>query len=108
MKNYIAKGDIVEFTAPSGGVTSGGVVKIGSLVGVAQNTAAEGEKFQLVRVGVFDVPKTEAQAWAEGVKVYWTGTEVTTTASGNTLMGAAAEAAANPSTIGRVILNGTV
>ena len=46
MKNYVQKGDALTFTAPSGGVSSGDVVKIGALIGVAVLNGAEGEKFQ--------------------------------------------------------------
>ena len=108
MKNYIQPGDVLTMTAPSGGVSSGDGIKIGSLFGVAVTSAAEGESFQLKTGGVFTLPKTSAQAWTEGAKVYWTGTACTTTASGNTLIGCATEAAANPSATGSVRLNGTV
>lgn len=58
--------------------------------------------------GVFDLPKTSAQAWTVGAKIYWDSANglATTTASGNSLIGTALAAAANPSATGRVRLNG--
>lgn len=79
---------MVPCTAPSGGVVSSGGYKIGDLFGVAAVTAAEGEAFELAVAGVYTLPKA-AGVIAEGVKVYWSAanSNVTTTASGNTLIG---------------------
>lgn len=108
MKNYVQPGDNLTLTMTAA-VASGQLVKVGAIVGVAQANAAEGEDVVLVRRGVFDLPKTAAQAWQPGAKVYMTDTgELTTTATGNTAVGAAVEAAANPSTIGRVLLDGMI
>ncbi len=106
MKNYVQPGDVLTFTAPSGGVVSGGGYQIGQLFVVAAADAEEDEEFEGQIVGVFDLPKTAAQAWTEGALVYWTGTAVTTTASGNMLIGAAARAELAAATVGRVRLNG--
>lgn len=109
MKNYIQDGEVVTVAAPSGGVTSGDFVAVGSLTGVAQEDAAEGESVAIVRRGVFELGKTSAQAWTVGVKIYATSAgEMTTTATANTLVGVAAEAAANPSATGKVLLTGQV
>ncbi|SOH93369.1 Predicted phage recombinase, RecA/RadA family [Monaibacterium marinum] len=107
MKNYVQPGDHVTVPAPSGGVTAGALVTIAALSGVAQAAAAEGEPVELVRKGVFDLPKTSAQAWAVGEKIYATAAGVcTTVASSNMLVGVAVEVAANPSGTGRVLLDG--
>ncbi|QRM55142.1 DUF2190 family protein [Sinorhizobium sp. BG8] len=107
MKNFTQPGDVLDVPAPSGGVVSGKPVIIGSLIGIAALTAAEGVTFPLQRTGVHTLAKTSAQAWTVGAKIYWTGTEATTTSSGNTLIGIAAEAAANPSSTGKVLLGPT-
>lgn len=109
MKNYIQPGDTLGFTAPAGGVVSGNGVLVGDMFGVAAVSAAVGETFQLKTTGVFDLPKTSAQAWSEGQKLYWSSanSEVSTTATGNKLIGVATEVAVNPSSLGRVRLNGT-
>jgi len=108
MKNFIQTGDVVPVTAPAGGVVSGSGVIIGSLFGIADHSAAEGAPVEIATRGVFDLPKTSAQAWTLGTKVYWDAASgvATTTASGNSLIGVALAAAANPSAIGRVRLNG--
>lgn len=108
MENYVAPGEILELTAPSGGVTSGTGVLIGSLLVIPTVTAAEAAKFNGLVCGVVTHAKTSAQAWTEGVKIYWdAGNSVmTTTSGGNTLVGVAAAAAANPSATGKVRLDG--
>ena len=108
MKNAILSGDVVPFTAPSGGVVSGTAYLIGSLLVVATVTAAQGEPFNGQVVGIVSCAKVSAQAWAEGAKIYWDNSakNMTTTSSGNTLVGVAAAAAANPSATGLVRLDG--
>lgn len=109
MKNFIQPGDAIDIPAPAGGVVSGNAVVVGSLVGVASSTAAEGEPFALRTNGAFRMPKTSALAIAIGDKVYWDNTAkvVNKTASGNTLLGVAVEAAANPSDFVAVKLGAT-
>lgn len=109
MKNFIQPGKVIDAIAPTGGVVSGLVYVIGSLIGVADITAAEGAEFALSTEGVYELPKTSAQAWTLGAKIYWDSTAkvATTATSGNTLIGIAAVAAANPSAVGRVKLGAT-
>ena len=57
MKNYHSKGENLTLTAPSGGVTSGEMVKVGSLFGIANSTEVAGSNFVLVTNGVFTLPK---------------------------------------------------
>jgi predicted RecA/RadA family phage recombinase len=71
MKNFLQPGETVELTAPSGGVVSGGAYLIGGLFGVAVFSAAEAEKFNLVRKGVFTFDKTTSQEYAEGDPLYF-------------------------------------
>src|SRR5262245_16708536 len=108
MKNYVQNGEVVTLTAPYN-VTSGAMLKVGSIVGVASATVASGASVETAVSGVFDVAKLSAQAWAVGDKVYWddTAKNATTVASGNTLAGVAIAVAANPSATGRLRLNGS-
>lgn len=108
MKNFIQEGDTLTLTAPSGGVVSGGGYIIGDLFVVATVTVAQGLPFAAKTRGVFELAKLSAQAWIEGVKVYWdaANSRLTTVATGNRLVGVASEAAANPSSVGRVRLDG--
>ena len=109
MKNWIQPGEHITL-AMTAAVTSGAGVLVGDIFGVAQGDAEIGEAVVLVRCGVFEMPKTSAQAWTAGAKVYWDDTNkvVTTTASGNKLIGAAVEVAANPSATGIVLLDGVI
>lgn len=108
MKNFIQRGDSMTFTAPTGGVVSGGAYKIGQLLVVAGSTAAAGARFAGAAVGVFELPKVSAQAWTEGALIYWDNTAklCTTVSTSNLLIGCAADSAANPSSTGIVRLNG--
>lgn len=107
--NYISDGCALMLAAPYA-VASGGGALIGSLFGVAETNLDSGETGAFILEGVFLLNKTSAQAWTVGAKIYWDNTnkECTTTATDNTLIGAATKAAANPSSTGYVRLNGTV
>lgn len=107
MKNFIQNGNVLVTTADEDINSGDGVLK-GALFGVASNsTTADGE-LTLNLQGVFELPKLNTQAWAQGGKVYWDdgNSHCTTVASGNKLIGAAFEDAANPSDTGVVRLNG--
>lgn len=107
MKTYIQHGAILTVTAPAE-VASGDGVLIGSLFGVSQIAAASGAEITIVTQGVIELAKTAAQEWSVGDKIYWNDTtkKATTAASGNTLIGVAVAAAANPSDVGAVKLTG--
>lgn len=109
MKNYIQAGDVISVTAPAD-VASGAGVKVGVLFGVAVADAASGAALEIATRGVFELPKTSAQAWTEGAAIYFIPTtKLCTTAAttGNLLIGTAAAVAANPSDVGLVRLNGS-
>lgn len=107
MKNYIQPGNTLTLTAPVE-IISGAVVIIGSIIGVANGAAANGAAVDVDTVGVFRLPKVSALAIAAGDKVYYDSATklVNKTAGGNTLLGVATEAAANPSANVPVRLNG--
>ncbi|MDY6797673.1 MAG: DUF2190 family protein [Pseudomonadota bacterium] len=106
-KNFVQPGQVLTLTAPSGGVTSGDGYVIGSLFVVALHNAPEGSPFEGQCTGVWQLPKTSAQAWTEGVAIYWNSSSAvaTTASSGNTLIGHAVSDAANPSEYGLVRLS---
>lgn len=93
--------------APAGGILSGEGALIGSFFGVAVKSAAAGELTPFFVTEVYTLPKA-AGAVAIGAKLYWDATNkvVTTTASGNTLIGAATEAALSGDAVATVRLNG--
>ena len=107
MKNYVQRGDTLDIVAAAA-VSSGDVVIAGSIIGVANVDAEIGESFALDVVGVFTLPKTSALAIAVGDVLYYDAANsvVNKTASGNTKIGVAVTAAANPSPSVNVRLNG--
>lgn len=109
MKNYIKPGDVVTFTADAD-YNGGDLVLLGAakLPGVASYSVKTGESGEACTVGVYELPKASADTPAEFAKAYWnaTNSEVTTTASGNTLIGTFYEAAGNGDTACKVRLSG--
>lgn len=110
MKNYKQPGDMLTIIAEAS-IASGALVRAGSLLGVAAKAAAAGEEVSLKTTGVFELAKTNAQAWAVGDPVYAIAASNLLTnvpGTGNYLVGVATEVAANPSTVGSVRLNGSL
>ncbi|MHA6644640.1 DUF2190 family protein [Mesorhizobium sp. A623] len=105
-KNYVSPGHVVTVPAAAA-ANSGDVVIVGSIVGIAAGDAAIGADLDICVGGIYDLAKVSALAIAAGDKVYFDATAalVNKTASGNTLLGVAVAAAANPSATARVRLN---
>lgn len=108
MKNYVQPGRTVTVAAPYDRLSGQGLL-VGALFGVATFDALSGANVEAELEGVFDLAKVSAQAWTVGAIIYWddTAKNCTTVSTSNKLIGVAAAAAANPSAIGRVRLNGT-
>jgi predicted RecA/RadA family phage recombinase len=106
MKNFVQDGCVVTLTAPSGGVTSGKGVKVGSIIAIAATTQAAAASFEGAVTGVFDVDKATGAAWAEGDLLYWddTAKNFTKTSTSNTKSGYAVSAAASGDATGRMRL----
>jgi predicted RecA/RadA family phage recombinase len=105
MINFVQKGEVITLTAPYA-VSSGDGMLVGSLFGLATTDGASGAEVEtFVGSGVFDITKVSAQAWTAGASIYWddSAKKATTTSSGNTFIGFATLAAANPSSMGRVL-----
>ena len=111
MQNFVKPGNTVTRIAPSGGVVSGSAYLIGSLLVVAQTTAAEGAEFEGLVEGVVTLPKTDGQAWTVGQKLYWDAGNAccTNVATAGQLIGVADAAVAVTAGLvtGNVRLNGT-
>lgn len=109
MKNFVAVGNTIEFTAAAA-IASGEPVVIGTLIGIANGPVANGARGVANLTGVYDLAKAASQAWTVGAKVYWDATNkvATTTSSGNTLLGAAVLPVGSGAgeIVGRVRLNG--
>lgn len=107
--NFIQNGDHLTVPAPAN-VDSGFGVVVGVIFGVATTDALAGADVVIARCGVYELPKTSAQAWTVGQAIYWDptpGEATTATTAGNLFIGAAAAAASNPSSTGAVLLNGS-
>ncbi|USI71621.1 DUF2190 family protein [Sphingomonas morindae] len=108
MNNFRHPGDVCTFAAPYA-VASGGGFLVGALFAVALIAAAPNAPVEGRVTGVVVLPKA-AGAVTPGQKLYWDdgAKVVTTTAQGNTLIGAAlsTQAAGDPNVTVR--LNGTV
>lgn len=106
-KNFIQPGRVVSVIAPAA-VDSGELVRVGVLAGVTQHAAAAGTPVEIGTEGVWELAKVSAQAWTAGDAIYASATNLATTAAtaGNLLIGVALAAAANPSAVGLVRLNG--
>jgi predicted RecA/RadA family phage recombinase len=107
MKNFIQHGDTITLVAPYN-VTSGGGVLVGSIFGIACNDAPASTEMEAKLTGVFSMQKVATESWSVGSLVYWNDTEklATSVAVANQLIGVAIVAAASPSSIGIVRLNG--
>nr|BDD46845.1 hypothetical protein 11 [bacterium] len=105
-KNFVQEGKVLDYTASGSDISSGNLVIIGSIAGIAISDIADGETGAVRIAGVFSIPKA-AVAVTQGAKLYWntTNSNLTTTASGNTLVGVAAKAAASGDANVNLLLN---
>ena len=97
-KNYVQKGENLTLAAPADVLSGAGVV-VGSIFGIAMGNALSGASVDLATTGVFTMAKVSALAIAVGDIVYFDNATklVNKTAAGNTRIGLAVTAAANPS-----------
>jgi predicted RecA/RadA family phage recombinase len=107
MKNFIQNGDTITLTAPYS-VESGGGVLVGSIFGIACNSALISSEVEVKLTGVFTMAKVATESWKVGDLVYWNDATklVTTAAAGNALIGVAVAVSTNPSGKGNLRLNG--
>jgi predicted RecA/RadA family phage recombinase len=107
-RNKIARGDVMDLAAPYDR-TSGQGALVGSIFGVALLTVLSTVVGPFATLGVWELAKNSAEAWTVGARIYWddTNKRCTTTSTSNTLIGVAQAVAANPSSVGRVRLNGS-
>lgn len=107
MKNYVQDGETITLVAPAA-LASGDGVLVGGFFGIAANAAASGANVEVKLNGVYQITALSTDTGAVGTKVYWDNTNkrITTTASGNSLVGALTVAKANGDTTATVRLNG--
>lgn len=83
MKNYIQKGEVINFVIPAEtDVTSGQIVTIGTVAGVAVTGGDAGDTIAVQLDGVFKLPKASGVI-NQGAKVYVSATGEITTAADN-------------------------
>lgn len=117
MINFIAPGDVMEFTASGSPenpedpvVLAGSAYLIGDMLVIASTNALDGETFRGRTSGVFEnMPKATGEAWDEGQLLYWDNDagKLTTTETDNRPVGCAAVAAESADTTGTARLSGT-
>jgi predicted RecA/RadA family phage recombinase len=107
-KNFIQPGDTVTLTAPSGGVTSGSLIIVGTLAGVCAFDAAAGAPVEVTLTGVWQLPKASG-AFTQGAAVSWDNAahNVAAPGTGKYPIGVCILAAATGDTVATVRLNGT-
>ena len=107
MKNFVQDGETITVTAPYA-VASGDGALVGSFFGIACNAAANAAPLELKLNGVFAITALSTDTGSLGAKVYWDNTNkrITTTASGNSLVGALTVAKLAAETTATVRLSG--
>lgn len=104
MADYVQKGDILDHT-PATAVAAGGVVVIGTLVGVAPRPIAANAVGSLAVDGVFALPCATGATGAQGSEINWYATSGVAHASTGIAAGKLAKARAAADTTVDVILN---
>ena len=104
--NYVQDGKSLNYTPSGSSLVSGAFVLIGVIGAIAKTDIADGKTGAVHIGGVFSVPKATG-AVTQGAKLYWdaTASKLTTTASGNTIVGVASEAAASSDATVKILLN---
>lgn len=104
--NFVQEGKALNYTASGSDIKSGDFVLIGTIGAVAKTNIDDGKTGAVHISGVFSVTKASG-AITQGAKLYWDSTNgnLTTTASGNTIVGVAAEAAASGDSFVKILLN---
>lgn len=105
MKNFLQAGSNLTTPAPAA-LSSGEVVLVGNIIGIANGAAASGADVDVTTTGVFELAKVGANSFAVGATVYYDATAklATSTASGNTAIGTAVAAAGSGSATVKVRL----
>ncbi len=103
---FVQPGTIIEFVAPTGGTARGTPVLIGNILGIPADTVLVTESVNLQVGGVWSSTKVSAQAWSQSDPIYWddAASKLTTVKAG-LYVGVAAADAANPSSVGSVLLS---
>jgi predicted RecA/RadA family phage recombinase len=109
-KNFLGHGRVVAVVLTAA-ATSGSIVKIGNIIGVATTDGAIGDTINIELAGNFTLPKVAATVIAMGAPLYYDPTAkvlTPTTATGLFLVGVAIVAALSADTTVKAHLDGTI
>lgn len=91
---YWQRGESLDYVnAGTSTIEANSIIELSGRIGIAGTDIEPGKKGSVHVTGVFRFPKTGTAAVDMGAAVYWDGTGITDTASGNTEVGYAAQAA---------------
>lgn len=104
--NFIEKGEVLNYTATTKNITSGELIIIGTIAGVAKTDIEIGESGAIHITGVYSLPKNN-EAITQGTKVYWNGSNgnVSLNKTDATLIGVAANNTISNESQTHVLLN---
>jgi predicted RecA/RadA family phage recombinase len=72
MKNFVQPGEWgLTVIAPTGGVVSGQVVIVGSIIGIASTTQPAGAEVEIRCEGVYDLSKVRRTPWLRATSPRW-------------------------------------
>lgn len=95
LATYWQRGESLDYVnETSVTLEAGTIVVLGTRIGVIAAPIRASETGSVAVIGVFEMPKTGTTAITMGEAVYFDGTGITKTATGNTAAGYAAQAAA--------------
>jgi len=104
---------VISVTVPTGGVTEGTVLDIGTMICLPLETAAAGATARVLVLNAITGKRINAVkkqagtgfAWSKGQNLYWnaSGDQYTVSSTGNVLAAIAADAAAAAATTGDII-----
>jgi len=69
--NYVQEGGVIQYTNGGTAISSGDVVVMGEIIGVAMVDIANGETGSVAIEGVFNLPKVDAAVIAQGESVIY-------------------------------------
>jgi predicted RecA/RadA family phage recombinase len=107
--NFVEHGDTADYTnATAAAIVSGQLVVFGKRAGIAIKDIPIGATESLTIEGVFNVPKDNTQAFAQGDLLYWNAatSKLTTTVATNVLVGYAHQSALLAATSACLKING--
>jgi len=108
MNTYRGSGHRRTHTPSGADIASGGVVVMGSEIGVAVDTIIDGNPGAVEVSGLHELAAKSADTWDAGDPIYWDATEeeLTDTSTDNTLAGVANTAKLAAEVLHTVLLNG--